>query len=357
MKRVLLLTFLAAFLSTAASAQSQPVRVVSYDGIELAFSYVYVNGKPIGVADKDGRLIIPAESIHKGDTISATYVGYNKGGVVYDKYRKDSYTIKLTSDIVEKVTVYGRKETRQEFRKIRRYPPMSLGHDFKCRAVFDINGKEYWRGNIYNYAVSMGMSNTYLEAGKDMSIINDQNKITMFNDIVVPVIQYVFNSAAKEVDSNIVSLAETGTAIRKIKNNGRIQTFSLYKENNQLDNGDAIKVSSVQLDVDTLFKDVVEARMEIENTYGKLELTATYKIFDYFRADGAEEYLFRGPNLIEAMYRTNDGTVFTIDMYDIERQKKVGDHNRRNSLKVYNDSRYALFQFDKMLEKNSHLIP
>lgn len=300
--------YLVLLLSVSTLSAQVGVRVMSFDNIELPFSYVYINGKAIGMADADGKFTIRGkERINRGDTISASYIGYNKGFVIFQGERNDDYLVKLSSDIVERIMVYGRKETRREFRQLKPYCPMSRASDYKARIVFDINGKEYFRGDYYHYLnPGTDENQMYLFLGdRAREIRSNKSKADILRNIVMHHVQDIFYTASRGVVTDIMVVNLAGIRIRKTGDKGRIKTFLLSRESTGK-SFDKVISSAVYIDVDTLYNDVVEARMNVIKTHGKIELVATYSNYSYFRY----------PNMIEAKYTANDGNVYTVDIYD-----------------------------------------
>jgi hypothetical protein len=79
----------------------QNVKINVISGEErLAYAYVYVNGTVVGVTDTLGVFALSSEQLHRGDTLSASFVGFSEGQVIYNGDTSRNPTIYLRADYV-----------------------------------------------------------------------------------------------------------------------------------------------------------------------------------------------------------------------------------------------------------------
>lgn len=347
-----------ALCGEAAYAQTQLVKIISDENETLSYSTVYINGKAYATADRNAVLNIPREMLKVGDTISASYVGYENGQVIYDGYRKGGYVICLNMGQLEKVTIFGRKETRKAFRTINSLMPVARTMDYSFRFVMDKNGKEVCRGDFYHYfnfspdelsidldhekKMTATMHNRiYVElADKHIPALDDKKKVEELRYSILPTLQEVFYVTSRSVATDLMHINLSATKVRMTAEKGKITTFMLSREGNGKASDGRIISSSVFVDVDTLSRNVVEARMDIQRTDGNLKLVATYSTFQYFRY----------PNVIEATFQKKDGTVYNIDIYDThimrKKKEKMRIFKKDNSVNIWvlNSELFAPFK-------------
>lgn len=301
--------------------------------------------------------------LKNGDIISASYVGYQNGEVKYDGYQKSGYVITLNMLEVEKITIYGRKETRKAFRTIQHRTPAARASDFTFRFVFDINGKSFCRGDFYHYfnssiiedvirakvssetfefkdRTSQAHNRMYAEFGDNYAqILDDKQNVATIKEVVMPMLQDVFYTASRLVATDLMYIEQSGTSVRMTAEKGKVSTFLLSREGD----GNAynkILSSTVFVDVDTLSKNVVESRMTITCRDGNLKLIASYANYD----------VFRYPTVIEATYTLNDGTEYLIDIYDTRMTYKDKAHIFKKATSV------DIWDIDNELLKEALLI-
>ena len=127
MKKSLLPVFLSLFLTASLSAQNLKVEVFS--GSEpLGHAYIFINSEVFGAADEAGVTNIPQARLNIGDTISASFVGMQGGGVVYDDAMRRAAACRLDLQSlyrIEDITVSAKGEDPYKlYRKYirRQYP-------------------------------------------------------------------------------------------------------------------------------------------------------------------------------------------------------------------------------------------
>lgn len=369
MKKLLLsfAIFFAAVVSM--SANTQKIKVLSDDGSILPFSYVYINGKPFGTADKEAETYIPTSMLKDGDFISASYVGYNTTSTEYIDPQPE-YVITMSRSSLERVVVYSQQETRQEFRIIRHRAPLARASDFKFQFIFDINGEKFCEGDLYhqfNSSIEDAIRNKYskneitsVEAERDEDeeepaqafgpdvkitqttnihnriyvevpeemehLMADKNKLDTIQNKMIPILQDVYYTAARSVVTLPLYMEYCNIKARKVGESGRIREFMLSREGNGR-TFDKVVSSIVQIDVDTLVNDIKESRMNITKRDGRLELTAKYGNYGYFRY----------PYLVEATYFMNDGTQYSMVIYNTRTTYADKPHvfRRRNSTNIW----------------------
>lgn len=100
---------LACLLSCGILLHGQGVRINVVSGEErLAYAYIYVNGRAIGVTDTLGVFTMPLSWLHRGDTLSASFVGFGGDRTIYDGETSEM-TIDLKANYqLEEVVVSAR---------------------------------------------------------------------------------------------------------------------------------------------------------------------------------------------------------------------------------------------------------
>lgn len=134
-------------------AQDVKVRVVS--GTEqLPYAFLYVNGEPAGAADSTGLFAIPQSKLNNGDTISASFVGFEGGQTIYDGKTGSERIIDLKAlyEIDSLVVQVPRFNMWKFFRQNVNIPNFAYGNkqfsfDFDSE-VTDSNGEHRSSGNI-----------------------------------------------------------------------------------------------------------------------------------------------------------------------------------------------------------------
>ena len=101
------------------SAQDIKVRVMS-DNTPLEYAYIYIDNTYYGSTDSTGHINIRQSNISVGDTISAIYIGMNKGAVVYssENCASTEMTISLTPNfILDEVVVVAKNKSKELLRR------------------------------------------------------------------------------------------------------------------------------------------------------------------------------------------------------------------------------------------------
>lgn len=111
---VLILTFSGIILQ----AQNQDIEIkVMSDSEPLVGAYVWINGNFIGDTDSLGIMCISDKSINLGDTISASFVGFDSDVFIYNK-RRSSVKLDLKSQFtLDEVVVHGSKFNTRRYLK------------------------------------------------------------------------------------------------------------------------------------------------------------------------------------------------------------------------------------------------
>lgn len=93
--KLLLLLLLQGVICITSTAQIKVF--VSSSSEHLPYAHVYINSKPIGTTDSIGTIVIPESKLLSGDTISASFLGYHEGLVIFNPKEKNEYKINLHS--------------------------------------------------------------------------------------------------------------------------------------------------------------------------------------------------------------------------------------------------------------------
>lgn len=95
MKKLILFCLFIIFTQSA-TARDLKIRVIAL-GKPLGYSYVYINGDVKDATDSTGVLFLPKSWFEIGDTISASFVGFEGSQVIYDENIK--YASEVTLDL------------------------------------------------------------------------------------------------------------------------------------------------------------------------------------------------------------------------------------------------------------------
>lgn len=101
------------------SAQEIKVTVVS-EGAPLEYALLFINNKYYGASDSTGFVCIRSSDISAGDTISASYLGTDKGVAVYtsDTYGPEGIVITLIPNLhIEDIVVMANDKSEQMLRR------------------------------------------------------------------------------------------------------------------------------------------------------------------------------------------------------------------------------------------------
>lgn len=88
MKRRLLIALILLLSEGSLSAQGIMITVRDDSGKPFPYSFIFVNNKPVGVADSLGKAIIGPGKLSVGDSISASCIGIDRVGILYDETLK-----------------------------------------------------------------------------------------------------------------------------------------------------------------------------------------------------------------------------------------------------------------------------